>query len=62
MKTVRIALFVFIYYFQKREGPSDMGATATVEIDTGLDNDAQAIFEKAREINEVCYIISVMFI
>lgn len=30
-----------------------MGATATVEIDTDLDRDAQAIFEKSQEINKV---------
>ena len=29
-----------------------MGATATVEIDTSLDQDAQAIFEKAQTINK----------
>jgi hypothetical protein len=30
-----------------------MGATATVEIDTERDKDAQAIFEKSQEINKV---------
>ena len=30
-----------------------MGATATYELDTALDNDAQAIFEKSKKINEV---------
>lgn len=33
-------------------GPSDQGATATVEIDTALDRDAQAIFEKSLEVNK----------
>lgn len=32
--------------------PKDMGATATVNVDTEKDRDAQAIFEKARKINE----------
>lgn len=32
--------------------PKDMGATATIEIDTKKDQDAQAIFEKAREVNK----------
>lgn len=30
-----------------------MGATATLEIETETDKDAQAIFEKAQEINKV---------
>lgn len=34
------------------EGPRDMGATATVEIDTDTKNDQQAIFERAKKINE----------
>lgn len=34
------------------EGPSDQGATATVEIDTELDRDAQAIYQKSIEINK----------
>ncbi|GAB0094228.1 RING finger protein 113A [Sergentomyia squamirostris] len=33
-------------------GPQDQGATATVEIDTEKDRDAQAIFEKSQEIND----------
>lgn len=36
----------------KREGPDDMGATATVEIDTHIGQDAQAIFEKSLSINK----------
>ncbi|KAL4229442.1 hypothetical protein ACF0H5_012480 [Mactra antiquata] len=36
----------------KREGPQDMGATSTVEIDTDLAADARAIFEKQQEINK----------
>lgn len=39
---------------QKPSGPDDMGATATYELDTALDNDAQALFEKQKKINEVC--------
>lgn len=35
-----------------RSGPKDMGATATTEIDTDLRNDQQAIFERAKKINE----------
>ncbi|KAJ1529761.1 hypothetical protein ONE63_006509 [Megalurothrips usitatus] len=35
-----------------REGPSDMGATATIEIETEKDRDAQAQFERALEINK----------
>ena len=34
------------------KGPKDMGATATVEIDTDTRNDQQAIFERAKQINE----------
>ncbi|CAG2064892.1 unnamed protein product, partial [Timema podura] len=36
-----------------REGPSDMGATAVLEIETEVDKDAQAIFENALKINKV---------
>ncbi|KAJ8306884.1 hypothetical protein KUTeg_014968, partial [Tegillarca granosa] len=36
----------------KREGPGDMGATATVEIDTSTDVDARAVFEKSQQINK----------
>lgn len=32
--------------------PSDQGATATLEIDTALDRDAQAIYEKSLKINK----------
>nr|CAD7433215.1 unnamed protein product [Timema monikensis] len=35
-----------------REGPSDMGATAVLEIETEVDKDAQAIFENALKINK----------
>ncbi|CAF3606468.1 unnamed protein product [Rotaria sp. Silwood1] len=34
------------------QGPKDMGATATVEIDTDLQHDQQTIFERAKKINE----------
>lgn len=36
----------------KRAGPSDMGATATYELDTEFDKDAQAVFERAKKLNE----------
>ncbi|KAF4527249.1 hypothetical protein B566_EDAN015922 [Ephemera danica] len=35
-----------------REGPRDMGATATVETETELSKDAQAIFERSLAINK----------
>lgn len=35
-------------------GPSDQGATAILETETEKDKDAQALFEKAQKINEVC--------
>ena len=35
---------------QKRDGSQDMGATSTVEIDTDLNQDARAIFEKNRRL------------
>lgn len=38
---------------QKPEGPEDMGATATYELDTEKDKDAQAIFERSQKIQEV---------
>jgi RING finger protein 113A len=34
------------------QGPRDMGATATVEIDTDTQNDQQTIFERAKKIND----------
>lgn len=34
------------------DGPSDQGATATLEIETELDRDAQAIHQKSIEINK----------
>jgi RING finger protein 113A len=34
------------------EGPRDMGATATVDIDTDSQHDQQTIFERAKKINE----------
>lgn len=37
----------------EREGPSDMGATAILEIETEKDKDAQAIFERTLKINKV---------
>ncbi|XP_033729271.1 E3 ubiquitin-protein ligase RNF113A-like [Pecten maximus] len=36
----------------KRQGPTDMGATSIVEIDTAIEQDAQAIFEKSQQINK----------
>lgn len=47
---------VMVSYKSKREaersGPADMGATAVLETETETDKDAQAIFEKALEINK----------
>ena len=34
------------------QGPQDMGATATIEIDTDKVHDQQSIFERAKKINE----------
>jgi RING finger protein 113A len=36
-----------------REGPSDMGATSVLQIETETEKDAQAIFENALRINKV---------
>ncbi|CAG07238.1 unnamed protein product, partial [Tetraodon nigroviridis] len=36
----------------KPVGPEDMGATATYQLDTERDNDAQAIFERSQKIQE----------
>ncbi|KAI1301307.1 putative E3 ubiquitin-protein ligase [Halotydeus destructor] len=36
----------------EREGPSDMGATSTIQMETEKDKDARTIFEKAQKINE----------
>lgn len=36
-------------------GPSDQGATAVLQTETEKDRDAQALFEKAQKINEVCF-------
>ncbi|AWP19302.1 RING finger protein 113A [Scophthalmus maximus] len=36
----------------KPQGPEDMGATATYQLDTEKDNDAQAIFERSQKIQE----------
>lgn len=44
---------IIIFLSQKPEGPDDGGATATVEIDTDLQQDAQAIFERNQKVNEV---------
>lgn len=34
------------------QGPRDAGATAAVQIDTEVDKDARAIFERARKLQE----------
>ncbi|KAL2101241.1 hypothetical protein ACEWY4_003002 [Coilia grayii] len=36
----------------KPEGPEDMGATATYQLDTERDKDAQAIFERSQQLQE----------
>lgn len=47
---------ITVSYKSKRtahiDGPRDQGATATVEIDTEIGRDAQAIFEKSLEVNK----------
>lgn len=47
---------ITVSYKSKRtsviDGPRDQGATATVEIDTEIGKDAQAIFEKSLEVNK----------
>lgn len=47
---------VMVSYKSKRsampDGPQDQGATATLEIETEKDRDAQAIFEKRLEVNK----------
>lgn len=51
----RLAAVSVVYKSDKTAeslAPKDMGATATVEVDTERDRDAQAIFEKARKLNE----------
>lgn len=45
--------FTICYSWKKPVGPEDMGATATYELDTERDNDAQAIFERSQKIQEV---------
>lgn len=56
--TVFEICFTFCYSLnlaqqKKPEGPEDMGATATYQLDTERDNDAQAIFERSQKIQEV---------
>lgn len=36
----------------KRDGPDDMGATSVMQIDTELDKDAQAVFERSQKMNK----------
>ena len=36
----------------KRSCPSDMGATATYELDTEFDKDSQAVFERAKKLHD----------
>ena len=44
---------VLTFFLQGREGPSDMGATATYELDTEFDRDARAICERSIAVNKV---------
>lgn len=37
--------------FQVRQGPQDMGATATYDLDTELNKDAQAVFQRSLEVS-----------
>ena len=39
--------------FQVKEGPGDMGATSIQEMDTELDRDAQAVFERKLQTQKV---------
>ena len=48
-----IYLSIYISCIQEREGPSDLGATATLETETQQDRDTRALFEKARKLNKV---------
>jgi len=48
----RIGVFYDSTKSGERAGPSDMGATAIVEIETEKEHDAQAIYEKSLEINK----------
>ena len=41
-----------MFVLQKREGPDDMGATFTYNLDTEHDKDAQAICQRAIDINK----------
>lgn len=41
----------------EREGPRDMGATATIQFETEKDRDAQAIFERSLQVNKVFYLL-----
>ena len=45
---------------QEREGPADLGATATLESETAQDRDARAIFEKSKKMNQVISTYSVL--
>ena len=44
---------ISVTVFQKRVGPDDMGATATLEIETELDKDAQAVYERSLQVQKV---------
>lgn len=48
-----VAVSLILVSKKKPEGPEDMGATATYELDTERDKDAQAIFERSQKIQEV---------
>lgn len=37
---------------EEREGPTDMGATSTIQFETEKDRDAQAVFERSLQINK----------
>ena len=53
LEKTHLSSFPFILFLQKWEGPSDMVATAVVEIDMNKANDAQAKYERAQEVNKV---------
>lgn len=51
-KTILNSVNSVFLLFQTQSVPKDQGATATLEIDTDIKNDAQALFVKSQEINK----------
>lgn len=44
---------------EEREGPTDMGATSTIQFETEKDRDAQAVFERSLQINKVSVVVTI---